>query len=106
MLLGVVGVGFAITVNPASSVTADSAATPLTIPYRDANGSFAMIAGDIDTAKIAAGAVDTTKIAPASIDTSKISKASAGSGALCELNDGSGKFGHCTNSSAVTCTCQ
>lgn len=34
--------GYTITVNPASSVTADSAATPLTIPYRDANGDFAM----------------------------------------------------------------
>lgn len=30
--------GYAITVNPASNVTADSANTALTIPYRDSNG--------------------------------------------------------------------
>lgn len=42
VVLGLVGVGYAITVNPASSVTAASAATGLTIPYRDANGDFAM----------------------------------------------------------------
>jgi hypothetical protein len=34
------GLGYAITVNPASAVTADSAATPLTIPYRDSAGAF------------------------------------------------------------------
>jgi len=33
-------IGNAVTVNPASMVTADSANTPLTIPYRDANGGF------------------------------------------------------------------
>ena len=32
------GIGYAITVNPASAVTADSNNTALTIPYRDANG--------------------------------------------------------------------
>lgn len=32
----------AITVNPASAVTADSAATPLTVVYRDASGDFAV----------------------------------------------------------------
>lgn len=33
-------IGGAITTNPASAVTADSAATALTIPYRDANAAF------------------------------------------------------------------
>jgi hypothetical protein len=41
-------VGYAITVNPASNVTADSEATALTIPYRDSNGSFS-VAGLTDT---------------------------------------------------------
>ncbi len=39
-LMFATGIGYAITVNPASAVTADSAATALTIPYRDANGAF------------------------------------------------------------------
>ena len=39
-VLAFAGVGYAITVNPASAVTADSEDTPLTIPYRDANGAF------------------------------------------------------------------
>lgn len=76
LLIGVAIAG-AITVNPASSVTADSAATGLTIPYRDSNGDFAastltlaalVVNGQIDTlsrtvaqaqvlAPIAAGAV-------------------------------------------------
>jgi hypothetical protein len=44
LLIGMmfVRVGQAITVNPASSVTADSAATALTIPYRDASANFAV----------------------------------------------------------------
>lgn len=33
---------YAITVNPASNVTADSAATGLTIPYRDTAAGFAV----------------------------------------------------------------
>lgn len=44
-ILGVIafaGVGYAITVNPASAVTADSENTAFTIPYRDANGAFSM----------------------------------------------------------------
>jgi len=36
-----VGNADAITVNPASAVTADSEATAFTIPYRDASGNFA-----------------------------------------------------------------
>jgi hypothetical protein len=35
----------AITVNPASAVTADSEATPFTIPYRDSTGQFNFAAG-------------------------------------------------------------
>lgn len=42
IMIGLAVVGFAVTTNPASNVTADSANTALTIPYRDANGSFAM----------------------------------------------------------------
>ena len=41
-LIAATGIGYAITVNPASAVTADSANTALTIPYRDANGAFSM----------------------------------------------------------------
>jgi hypothetical protein len=62
--------------------------------------------GAVDTAKLAIASVTNAKILSGTIDTSKIKKASGGAGALCELNDGSGNFGHCTNSSAVTCTCQ
>lgn len=76
------GIGYAITVNPASAVTADSAATPLTIPYRDSTGSFAMIAGDIDTDKIGTDAVTTAKILNASVNTAKISTATNDSGKI------------------------
>lgn len=41
-LIMATGIGYAITVNPASAVTADSANTGLTIPYRDTSGAFAM----------------------------------------------------------------
>lgn len=37
-LLVIAGIGYAVTTNPASAVTADSEATALTIPYRDNNG--------------------------------------------------------------------
>lgn len=40
LILAMAGGADAITVNPASSVLGDSAATGLTIPYRDANGDF------------------------------------------------------------------
>ena len=42
LILTIATIGYTITVNPASSVTADSAATGLTIPYRDANADFAV----------------------------------------------------------------
>jgi len=41
IVAGLVETGKAVTVNPASAVTADSANTALTIPYRDASGNFA-----------------------------------------------------------------
>lgn len=41
-LMTATGIGYAVTVNPASAVTADSDNTALTIPYRDANGAFSM----------------------------------------------------------------
>lgn len=40
-LIAASGIGYAITTNPASNVTADSDNTALTIPYRDANGDVA-----------------------------------------------------------------
>lgn len=40
-VLGISGVGYGITVNPASNALADSAATALTIIYRDASANFA-----------------------------------------------------------------
>lgn len=40
VVLALGGVGYAITVNPASNVTGDSAATPETVVYRDANAAF------------------------------------------------------------------
>lgn len=43
IVLVLAGVGYAITVNPASNVTADSAATPLTIIYRDSDGDAAVV---------------------------------------------------------------
>ncbi len=42
LILTIATIGYTITVNPASAVTADSAATALTIPYRDASGDFAV----------------------------------------------------------------
>lgn len=44
-VLGVIafaGISYAITVNPASNVTADSAATAFTIPYRDSSAAIAV----------------------------------------------------------------
>lgn len=40
-LFALAGVSYSITVNPASNALADSAATGLTIIYRDASGDFA-----------------------------------------------------------------
>lgn len=42
IIAGLAYAGHAISTNPASNVTADSANTALTIPYRDSNGAFAM----------------------------------------------------------------
>lgn len=47
LILGLAKSALAITVNPASMVTADSHATALTIPYRDANGQFEMLSQTI-----------------------------------------------------------
>lgn len=59
VLVGIITVAVAhsITVNPASSVTADSEGTAFTIPYRDANGDFA--AGTI-AAKVSASSSTTS----------------------------------------------
>lgn len=54
-LLAATGIGYAITVNPASNVTADSNATAFTIPYRDANGDFAVNDLDATTISVASG---------------------------------------------------
>ncbi len=93
---------WAITVNPASMVTADSANTALTIPYRDASGDFAagtvtvtaitatsaitVPAGSIDTTKItgtfigsdlAADCIDSTKIAAGSVYNADVAASAA-----------------------------
>lgn len=47
-MITLAAIGYTVTVNPASMVTADSANTALTIVYRDSNGAFS--AGAIDTA--------------------------------------------------------
>lgn len=62
--------------------------------------------GAVTTNQLGNAAVDTTKIAAGSIDTSKLLKNGSGGGALCELPSTPGTFGHCTNASAATCTCQ
>ncbi len=67
---------WAVTVNPASQVTADSANTALTIPYRDASGNFA--AGTITATltgtatTVTALAIDSTKLNRAAVDSEKI----------------------------------
>ena len=65
-LLGAsVGKVAAITVNPASSVTADSAATALTIPYRDANGDFSINA--LSAASVSASSSTASGVIPLKI---------------------------------------
>ena len=70
------GTSYAITANPASNVSADSAATPFTLPYRDSTGAFDMISGAIDTAKLGTDSVTSVKILNATIDSSKMATAS------------------------------
>lgn len=55
-LLFLAGTAYAVTTNPASNATADSANTPLTIIYRDASGNFAAgqatFAGTVNSAQV------------------------------------------------------
>ena len=56
VVVALAATGYAITVNPASNVTADSEATAFTIPYRDASGNFSV--GTLTGGVLAVGAND------------------------------------------------
>jgi len=55
-LMFLAATGYAVTTNPASNATADSANTPLTIIYRDSSGNFvagqATLAGTVNSAQV------------------------------------------------------
>lgn len=92
----------AVTVNPASNVTADTANTPGTLVLRDPSTgatSVTLQSSAIDTAKIAVGSIGTSKLQgmPSSV--------SNGS-ALCAKPDGNGSIGVCsTTPTNGVCTC-
>lgn len=96
------GVGMAEAVSGylANGVNYDTAATALTVVYRDSNGAITLGSNDVVTAKIAANVVDTSKlnfVALSNVSSGKI---------VCIMGGNLQQFGVCTGGvTAGACTC-